>query len=1112
MVENTETNKTTDRISQDELDSYKQEIQKLNQEIKVLKTKEKHLEHQVQLEQHRATQSLKKYNTLAQSKMGKLTLKYWAWKKRKKREGILARLAHWFINVFSCKKADRVLLNDVAQAESTVQAAQKKQAEKQPAPQTTMPMHAEKPAAPQVMTPEQENWIEGYTDKIAMIHDSNGCRYYKKLNYRIGLVCDEFFLDSIDAAADFVFLTPENWQEEVEKGLDAMLFVSAWRGLHNEWRGLAALTNRTTNPRRMIALELLERCRERGIPSVFYSKEDPPSYELFLDYARSCDYIFTSASECVPYYEKECERDHVGAVSFGINPCLHNPIGFRSAEKEDTVLFSGSWMTKFPERCADLAVLFDGILDSGHGLQIIDRNYPENRNYAFPDKYFPYTSPALPHDQLQKVHKLFDWAININSVKGSETMFANRAFELQANGVLMMSNSSVGINNILPTIHLVHDSSEVAGILGCMTDEERYERQIMGIRSVMTNHTCFDRIAQLLAPTGLDTAQPSRKILVFAEKMTDAVLASFERQTYQEKELMIAESVTEEVLAQYDMVTWFDSEAEYGTFYLEDLANGFKYTSCDYITKDAWYEGAVLHRGVEHDYVSHMRSKYRTLFWTEAFPAGDLLNMPVSQALPNGYSIDHFNYNAAPVVEEKPQREYLLSVIVPVYNNGLHLYGKCFSSLRRSSMFDDMEIILVDDGSTDEYTLKIEDHLLKSYKNVRSYRFEKGGSGSASRPRNKGVEMATAKYIAFLDPDDETVCDGFFKLYDAAVKNNCDLTLGERYKCDTTYRSMKYYASIVRAAGTDTFENGIGDLLVTTKFIAPGIHCMVIKADLLRQNGLVQVTGAIGEDTLFTWQLLTCAQRIKVLDLPVNIYYAQTAGSVTNELRPSFFRKALLVQQPKAQWLQDNGLMESYMELRHDYYTKFWLMKKLSLASETDAPVCAELLEQILDVYAPYYNNTDSLINQFLDLCKAKDYAGAAALIKEKFPKHIVRPMPTLEEIMAPKKKAAKQKVEYVQKGNAFTFYNITTEEKRTYAWVVLLDNMGYDKVYATPYTSSKEFTFDFTGKEARKYRIRAFIRTDKTTKESDDVAFIEVTSNGEAIVNENLTNAVKKQ
>ena len=48
--------------------------------------------------------------------------------------------------------------------------------------------------------------------------------------------------------------------------------------------------------------------------------------------------------------------------------------------------------------------------------------------------------PAIDYAELLRIHKLYDWAVNINTVKHSETMFAARVYELQAMGNLLISN------------------------------------------------------------------------------------------------------------------------------------------------------------------------------------------------------------------------------------------------------------------------------------------------------------------------------------------------------------------------------------------------------------------------------------------------------------------------------------------------------------------------------------------------------------------------------------------------------------------------------------------------------------------------------------------------
>ena len=1055
-------------------------------DAQVLRQQRDAAERQCRQLQYRLEHLEKKYDALANSKLGRLTLNYWAQQKSGQGNRVLTALLFLFKWLFNRLPSAEALPAGSVQAEVVqVLEGEAAQASSPAAPV----VQEEKPA---VMTEEQEAWALPYLEQIKQIPDSNGCRYYAPVAFRVGIVCDEFFYESIKAAANFVYLTPENWREELEQGLDVLLFVSAWRGLNMEWKNLASLNAQLTGeptPTRLEALAMLRACREQKVPTVFYSKEDPPNYELFLDLARECDYVFTSAKECIPYYNADCGREDVEAVCFGINPLEHNPIGCRQEAKEDTVLFSGSWMVKYPHRCQELATIFDGVLAAGHGLHIIDRNYPGNPRYRFPEPYFAHTSPALPHSPLQKVHKLFDWAININSVKGSETMFANRAFELQANGILLLSNFSVGVNNLLPTVQMVQDSSEVASILDAMTPEERYERQMAGVRSVMTDHTCFDRLAQLLAPTGLPVEQPARRVLVLADAVTDRVRRCFDLQSYPEKALLAASEATPALLEEYDMVAWFAPEAHYGVFYLEDMVNGFKYTACDYITKDAWREGGALHAGTEHSYVSRMGSKYRTLFWRSAYDAAFLLSPTDGAELPNGYSIDHFQYDARPVEQDRSRTDWRLSVVVPVYNNGRHLYGKCFASLRRSSMFSDMEIILVDDGSTDSFTLLVEEDLKEHYPNVRVYRFEDGGSGSASRPRNKGVELATAPYLTFLDPDNEAVFDGYARLLELAQGEDRDLAVGNMYKITSKTTLADYYSMIVDAAGTDAFEDGFGDTLQNAKFFAASIQAMVIRTGLIRDNHLEQVPGAAGQDSLFSWQLFHAAKRIRVLDLPIHIYYAETAGSVTNTVSQNFFRKLLLLQQPKADWLLASGLMEDFMSRRYNYYTTHWIFFKLARAA--NAPACAELVEQMLDIFAPYYQGGDQMIDDFTALCKKGDYAGAAELVQKAFPLRQVRPMPTLEDL-AKDSMAAKLQTTYRQDGTTFRLTNHSGSDGDAYAWVILAASGKYEKLYATKYTTDPQFSYDYSVLQPGTYKVRSFLRHDGE-KISDDVAVFRV-------------------
>lgn len=860
---------------------------------------------------------------------------------------------------------------------------------RKPAP--TQAMHKELPPAPaekainaqkqanlpknRVMTKEQEHFLDSLMPMIRALPESNGSRYFEKSDLRIGIICDEFFFDSINAAAEFVPLEPTNWSEELPS-VDLLLIVSLWRGLHEEWKGVANI-NRKDNKLASTVHEMIAEGKRRGIPIVFYSKEDPPNYERFIEYAKECDYIFTTAEECLVDYVRDTGNPEPKVLRFSINPLFHNPIGFRKFEKEKLVLFSGSWMAKYPDRCKDMGMLFDGVLSSNYGLHIIDRNYPSNNNYNFPLKYFPYVSPPVDHATLQKLHKIFDWAINTNSVQFSKTMFANRAYELQAAGVLLLSNYSLGVNSLLPNVFMAFSSEEVRDILNAYTPEEIYERQIAGIRSVMRNDTCFDRMDELFEAIGIGRQQKARRIAVIGDTADPEVAASFARQTFPEAVLLAPETVTDEVLRDYDMVAFFGPGMRYGEFYLEDMANGFKYTASDYITKDAYCEGGQLHAGVEHDYVTGMGSRYRTLFWREAFSAKTLTELADGMELPNGYSIDHFNYDACPaaISPEKRTAPYKLSVVVPVYNNGPHLYGKCFSSLRRSSIFHDMEIIMVDDGSTDGVTPKYISYLASRYPNIRTYFFEKGGSGSASRPRNKGVEMASSEYLTFLDPDNEASEDGYAKLLAATESGKYELIIGGHLKAGLAIGQFGGIKPV-------TYPENSPDVVRRMKFPTISIQATLIRRALITENGLEQVPGAAGQDTLFCWQLLQSAKSLRFLDITAHIYFAATAGSVTNTITANYFRKLWLLQQPKLEWLQDSGNLEAFMEDKYAYYTDNLIFKNLARIQQGDECEATEIVWNYIQLYAPFFHGKDKMIDCFSELCEREAFPEALEYVK----------------------------------------------------------------------------------------------------------------------------------
>lgn len=880
----------------------------------------------------------KQYDKLAKAKLGRLTLSYWELKDGFKR---------WL-------KGDRKKIPTVKWA----------------------------PGKLNLQSVNQEN---------EQMPNSNGGRYYGKCPLRIGLICDRFYYDSVISAADFVYLSPNDWESKID-ALDVFLIVSTWNGINNnEWAGL----QKEGTKKRNLLNEIIDRAKARKIPVVFYSKEDPPHYEDYLGTARRCDWIFTTAAEVVDRYRADCGHDRVRVLRFGIDPVFHNPVGSRRLKKLPHVIFSGSWMRKFAVRCKELATMFDGVLDAHVGLTVIDRFFDlhSDARYAYPDKYFRYCHPAVEHDKLQKLHKRFDWAININTVKDSQTMFANRGYELQAAGNLLLSNYSIGVNSLLPLIQIAHSRDEVPRIVGAYGTEETYERQMASVRFVMTGQTCHDRLAEMLSAIGSDFKLPTRSVLVIASDVTPRVEKMFAEQTYPNKVLTSAEKVKEGQFARADVVAFWDADAAYGVFYLEDMINGFKYTDSDYVTKDAHYAGGKLVPGVEHDYVSVLPAKSRTVFWRAAYTLERLMKLVDGDALPNGYSIDHFNFDskspgARPLDRPNVRRTWFglrrkesfkVSVIVPIYNNGWHLYGKAFAGLLRSSMFSAMEIILVDDGSTDGFTPKMLRHLEASYSNVRVHEFGDGGSGSASRPRNKGVEMATAPYVVYLDPDDEPVSDGYAKLFAAAADAGADVAVGDFTIASDTVYKVALGSRIAKLADKRGNLPAGMELIVKLGFSAIRLHALLIRRELLVRNGLKQVVGAFGEDTLFSYMVFGMAKKVAAVPVSVQVYYGRVSSSVVNHVDETFFGRYLKTAKAYSTWLRANRLEDEFMRARFAQYVKSWLFPKLRDVREENRDACCRMLHKVLSIYAELGEIEDATVRAFLDCCRRGDYSGAHA-------------------------------------------------------------------------------------------------------------------------------------
>ncbi|HIY66597.1 MAG TPA: hypothetical protein H9830_10010, partial [Candidatus Agrococcus pullicola] len=122
------------------------------------------------------------------------------------------------------------------------------------------------------------------------------------------MIADEFTLRAFAHEWTVVTATPDNWREVIEVEKPDLVFTeSAWEGNGGTWKyHLVGVTA----PRPAI-VELTTYCRDNGIPTVFWNKEDPPHFEDFLDTARLYDHVFTTDGEKIPDYVDRLGHDRV---------------------------------------------------------------------------------------------------------------------------------------------------------------------------------------------------------------------------------------------------------------------------------------------------------------------------------------------------------------------------------------------------------------------------------------------------------------------------------------------------------------------------------------------------------------------------------------------------------------------------------------------------------------------------------------------------------------------------------------------------------------------------------------------------------------------------------
>lgn len=197
--------------------------------------------------------------------------------------------------------------------------------------------------------------------------------------------------------------------------------------------------------------------------------------------------------------------------------------------------------------------------------------------------------------------------------------------------------------------------------------------------------------------------------------------------------------------------------------------------------------------------------------------------------------------------------EKKISVIVPAYNVEKYI-RRCLDSLINQT-YQNLEIIVVDDGSTDRTGDMAEEYAARFPEKVFCY--HQGNRGQAMA-RNFGIGKATGEYIGFVDSDDFASARMYELLYAEAERTGCDLVTCGYYGCDAATGEITAYQTGYQGE----FNQSIYENPLILKVNSPYPWNKLYTRELLTRSGFEFPSGLIFEDLCAVFPLFLDAEKV----------------------------------------------------------------------------------------------------------------------------------------------------------------------------------------------------------------------------------------------------------
>lgn len=195
---------------------------------------------------------------------------------------------------------------------------------------------------------------------------------------------------------------------------------------------------------------------------------------------------------------------------------------------------------------------------------------------------------------------------------------------------------------------------------------------------------------------------------------------------------------------------------------------------------------------------------------------------------------------------------YLVTVIIPSYNS-VEFLDETIDSIKAQSIgFENIELIIVDDYSTDS-TQELIDKYCSEYENIKTYESGKK-TGTPGRARNIGIKNSKSDYIMFIDHDDKYLPDTVEKLYNAITNNNADIAIGKYQNFGDNNLVTEHWIT------EDTILNSIDENPFL--FSINNIWRMIFPKEFLLKHEITFPEGVFAEDLTYMVDAFLNAKKI----------------------------------------------------------------------------------------------------------------------------------------------------------------------------------------------------------------------------------------------------------